>query len=72
MIKNEMIKNLGKFQGIIIYKKKQYHTKEYISNDQKNIKTSSSVKFLRVHIDGKLNFNLHITKIWISAACQRQ
>ena len=40
---NEMIVNLGKFQGIIINKKKQDHTAEYISIDQKNIKTSSSV-----------------------------
>ena len=46
-------------QGIIIDKKKQ----EYISIDQKNVKTSSSVKLLGVHIDDKLNFNLHITKI---------
>ena len=28
--------------------------------DQKNIKTSSSVELLGVHIDDKLNFNLHI------------
>ena len=50
-------------QGIIINKKKQNQTAEYISIDQKNIKTSSSVKLLGVHIDDKLNFNLHITKI---------
>ena len=49
-------------QGIIIDKKKQNHTAEYISIDQKNINTSSSVKLLGVHIDDKLNFNLHITK----------
>ena len=34
---NKMIVNLGKFQGIIIDKKKQNHTAEYISIDQKNI-----------------------------------
>ena len=33
-------------QGIIIDKSKQNHTAEYISIDQKNIKTSSSVKLL--------------------------
>ena len=60
---NKMIVNPGKFQGIIIDKKKQNHTAEYISIDQKNIKTSSSVRLLEVQIDGKLNFNLHITKI---------
>ena len=36
---NKMIVNPGKFQGIIIDKKKQNHTPEYISIDQKNIKT---------------------------------
>ena len=51
-------------------KKRQNHTAEYISIDQKNIKTSSSVKLLGVHIDDKLNFNLHITKICRSAANQ--
>ena len=46
---NKMIVNPGKFQGIIIDKKKQNHTAEYISINQKNIKTSSSVKLLGVH-----------------------
>ena len=40
------------------------------SIDQKNIKTSSSVKLLGVYIDDKLNFDLHITKICRSAANQ--
>ena len=57
-------------QGIIIDKKKQNHTAKYISIDQKNIKTSSSVKLFGVHIDDKLNFNLHITKICMSTANQ--
>ena len=65
-----MMVNLGKYRGIVIDKKKQNHTAEYISIDQKNIKTSSSVKLLGVHIDDKLNFNLHITKICRSAANQ--
>ena len=59
---NKMIVNPGKFQGAIIDKKKRNHTAEYISIDQENIKTSSSVKLLGVHIDDKLNFNLHATK----------
>ena len=67
---NKMIVNPKKFQGIIFNKKKQNHTAEYISVDQKNIKTSSSVKLLGVHIDDKLNFNLHITKICRSTASQ--
>ena len=36
---SKMIVNLGKFQGIIIGKKKQNHIAEYISIDLKNIKT---------------------------------
>ena len=67
---SKMIVNPGKFQSIIIDKKKQNHTAEYISIDQKNIKTSSSVKLLGVHREDKLNFNLHITKICRSAANQ--
>ena len=67
---NKMIVNPGKFQGIIVAKKKQNYTAEYISIDQKNIKTSSSVKRLGVHIDDNLNFNVHITKICRSAANQ--
>ena len=59
-----------KDQGITIDKKKQNHTAKYISINQKNIKTSLSVKLLGVHIDEKLNFNLHITKICRSAANQ--
>ena len=47
----------------IIDKKKQNHTTEYISVDQKNIKTLSSVKLLGAHIDDQLNFTLQITKI---------
>ena len=51
-------------------KRNQNHTAEYISINQKNIKTSSSVKLLGVHIDDKLNFNLDITKTCRSAANQ--
>ena len=60
----------GEFQGIIIDKRKQNQTAEYINIDQKNIKTSSSVKLLGVHLDDELNFNLHITKVCRSAANQ--
>ena len=65
---NKMIVNPGKFEGIIIDKKKQNQTAKYISIDQKNIKTSSSVKLLGIHTDDKLNFNLLITKTCRSAA----
>ena len=68
---NKMIVNPGKSQGININKKKENDAAEYISINQKNIKTSSSVKLLAVHVDNKLNFNLHITKMCRSAANQR-
>ena len=48
-------------QGIIVDKKKQNHNAEYISIDQKNIKTSSLVELLGVNIDDKLNFNLNLS-----------
>ena len=66
-----MIVNPGKCQGIFIDKKKQDHTAECISIDQKNIQTSSSGKLLGVHVGDKLNFNLHNTKICRSAAKER-
>ena len=65
-----MNENPGKLQSNIIDKKKQKHTAEYISIDQKNIKISSSAKLLGVYIEDKLNFNLHITEICRSAANQ--
>ena len=65
-----MIVYPGKFQSIITNKKKHNHTAEYISIDQKNIKTLSSVKVLGLHIDDKLNFSPHITKICRSPANQ--
>ena len=67
---NKMMVNPGKFQAIIIDKKKKCHTKETLKIGDKIIKASSSVKLLVVHIDEQLNFNLHISKICRSAANQ--
>ena len=67
---NEMIVNPGKFQGILIDKKKQDHTAEYISIGKKNLETSSPVKLLGVHLDDKVSLNLHITNICRFAANQ--
>ena len=60
--------NPGKFQAIIIDRKKKSHTKEILKIGDKIIKALSSVKLLGVHIDDKLNFNLHISNICRSAA----
>ena len=67
-----MIVNPGKFQSIIINKKKQdhTHTKETFEICDKVVEASPSVKLLVVQIDDKLNFNLHITNICRSAANQ--
>ena len=67
---NKVIVNLGKFQSIIIDKKKQDHTKENFEIGDKVIEASPSVKLLGVQIGHKLNFNLHITNICKSAANQ--
>ena len=64
---NKMIVNPGKFQSIIIDKKKQVHTKEI---GDKVTEASPSVKLLGVLVDDKLNFNLHITNSCRSAANQ--
>ena len=48
---NEMILNPGKFQAIILDKKKNNHTQEMIKIDNKALKVKSSVKLLGVQID---------------------
>ena len=67
---NKMIVNPGKFQAIILDKKKNNHTQEIIKIDKNAVKVKSSVKLLGVQIDPELNFNLHIANICISAANQ--
>ena len=67
---NKVIVNPGKFQSIIIDKKKQDHTKETFKIGDKVIEASPSVKLFGFQIDDKLNFNLHITNICRSAANQ--
>ena len=68
---NKMMVNPGKFQAIIIDKKKKCHTNETLEIGNKIIKaSSSSVNRLGVQIDDQLNFNLHISNICRSAANQ--
>ena len=67
---NKMIVNLGKFQSIMIDKRKQDHKKETFEIGDKVIEASLLVKLLGVQIDDKLNFNLHITNICRSEANQ--
>ena len=65
-----MIVNPGKFQTIILDKKKNNHTQEITKINNKAVKVKSSVKLHSVQIDSELNFNLHIANIWRSAASQ--
>ena len=67
---NNMMVNPGKFQAIIIDKRKKCHTNETLKIGDKIIKASSSVKLLGVQIDNQLNFNVHISNICRSAANQ--
>ena len=61
--KNEMIINPDKFQTIIIDKKKSNLTNIPLTIDNQTIKSVPSVKLLGIHLDDKLNFNLHISNI---------
>ena len=54
---NKTIVNPGKFQTIILNKKKTNHTQEIIKIDNKAVKVKSSVKLLGFQIDAELNFN---------------
>ena len=67
---NKMIVNRGKFQAIILDKKKTNHRQETIKIDNKAVKVKASVKLLGVQTDAELNFNLHIANICRSAANQ--
>ena len=65
-----MIVNPDKFQAILLDKRKSDHTNQRIAVDNQNIKVVSSVELLKIQIDDKLNFNLHISNICRSAANQ--
>ena len=65
-----MIANPGKFQAIILDKKKNIHIKKKIKIDNKAVTFKSSLKLLNVQIAAELNFNLHIVNICRSAADQ--
>ena len=64
---NKMTVNPGKFQAIILDKKKNNHIQEIIKIV---LKVKSSVKLLGVQTDAELNFNLHIADICRSAPNQ--
>ena len=57
--KNEMIINPDKFQAIILDKTKSNLTNIPFTIDNQTIKSVPSLELLGVHLDDKLNFNLH-------------
>ena len=67
---NHTIVNPGKFQAIIFDKHKGNHTNSTINISQKEIKVAAKVKLQGIEIDGRLNFNHHITHICKSASNQ--
>ena len=58
-----MVVNPDKFQAIILHKRKRDYTDERITVDNQQIKVVSSMKLIRLQLDDKLNFNLHISSI---------
>ena len=65
-----MIITQDKFQAIIINRKKSNVTNIPLTIDNKTIRSVPSVELLGIHLDGKLNFNLHVSNICRSTANQ--
>ena len=67
---NKMIVNRDKFQAIVLNKKRFNLTNINFQVENQMIKSVSSIELLGIQIDDKLNFNLHISKIYKSLANQ--
>ena len=65
-----MIINPDKFQAIILDEKKSNLTNIPLTIDNQTIKSVPSVELLGIHLDDKLNFNLHVSNICRSTANQ--
>ena len=65
-----MITNPDKFQTITLDKKKSSLKNIPLTINNQTIKSVPSVELLGIHLDDKLNFNLHISNICRSAANQ--
>ena len=68
--KNEMIINPDKFQAIILDKNNSNLANILLTLDNETIKSVPSVELLGIHLDDNLNFNMHLTDIFRSAANQ--
>ena len=67
--RNEMVVNSDKFQAIILNRKEAQATQKLII-DNKEIKTTKSIKLLGINIDDQLKFNEHISILYYKAATQ--
>ena len=67
--KNEMVVNSDKFQAIILNRKEAQAAHKLII-DNKEIKTTNSIKLLGINIDDQLKFNEHISILCCQAAMQ--
>lgn len=56
-----MIVNHDKFKAIILDKNNNDLTNKELATDSQHIKTSPSNGVLGIHLDGKFNFNYHIS-----------
>ena len=65
-----MIINPDKFQTIILDKKKSNLTNIPLTIDNQTIRSVPSVELLGIHLDDKLNFNLHVSNICRSVTNQ--
>ena len=57
--------NPDKFLAIILYKRKSDNTNQRITVDNQQIKVMSSLKLLGLQLDDKVDFNQHISNIWV-------
>ena len=67
---NEEIVNLDKFKSIILTKNKSDNIPTGFSNGTDIVSIEKSVKLLRIHLENRLNFNLHTNTICKSASSQ--
>ena len=70
LTKNKMIINPDKFQAMILDNKKFNLSNILLTIDNQTIKSVPSVELREIHLDDKLNFNLHVSNICMSAANQ--
>ena len=67
---NEKILNPGKFKSIILTKNKSDDIPTEFSIGTDIVSIEKSVKLSGIHLDNRLNFNLHINRICKSASSQ--